>query len=97
VDYLALFGKLLRELNVNRLRRLLSILGVIIGTAAVIASLAVVEGGRGQLYSYIEKLGVNVVFLEDRYEPEAFYDAPARARRRGCRMAWAASGPTGSR
>ena len=80
MDYLSLFGKLLRELNVNRLRRLLSIIGVIIGTAAVISSLAVVEGGRSQLYAYIEKLGVNVVFLEDRFEPEAMFEARDEAR-----------------
>jgi putative ABC transport system permease protein len=68
VDYLYLTGSLMRELKTNRLRRLLSILGVIIGTGAVIASLAVVEGGRDRLYMYLNRLGANVVILEDRYE-----------------------------
>lgn len=69
MDWLYTGGALFRELNANRLRRLLSILGVIIGTGAVISTLAVVEGGRSQLEGTLEKLGVNVVFLEDRYEP----------------------------
>lgn len=68
MDYLYLAGSLMRELKTNRLRRLLSILGVIIGTGAVIASLAVVEGGRDRLYSYLNRLGANVVIVEDRFE-----------------------------
>jgi len=71
MDLLYTTGALLRELNANRLRRLLSILGVIIGTGAVISTLAVVEGGRRQLAAHLDKLGVNLVYLEDTYEHEA--------------------------
>jgi len=71
MDALYTAGALLRELNTNRLRRLLSILGVIIGTGAVISTLAVVEGGRRQLAAHLEKLGVNLVYLEDTYEHDA--------------------------
>ena len=77
MDFFTLLESFFRELAVNPLRRGLSILGVIIGTAAVIASLAVIEGGREQLQGFIERLGVNLVFLEDRYEPKA--DLPAQA------------------
>lgn len=70
MDLITLLESFFRELTVNPLRRGLSILGVIIGTAAVIASLAVIEGGREQLQGFIERLGVNLVFLEDRYEPQ---------------------------
>lgn len=70
MDWLYITGSLFRELNANRLRRLLSILGVIIGTGAVISTLSVVEGGREQIRMHLEKLGINVVFLEDRYEPQ---------------------------
>ena len=71
MDFLYMTGSLFRELNANRLRRLLSILGVIIGTGAVISTLSVVEGGREQIRIHLEKLGINIVFLEDRYEPAA--------------------------
>ena len=70
MDIITLLESFFRELTVNPLRRGLSILGVVIGTAAVIASLAVIEGGREQLQGFIERLGVNLVFLEDRYEPQ---------------------------
>lgn len=77
MDILTLLESFFRELAVNPLRRGLSILGVVIGTAAVIASLAVIEGGREQLQGFIERLGVNLVFLEDRYEPQAGLAAQA--------------------
>jgi len=70
MDWLYMGGTLLRELRTNRVRRILSILGVVIGTAAVISSLAVVEGGREQLRLHLEKMGINMVLLEDRYRPE---------------------------
>ena len=78
MDYLYMAGSLMRELSTNRLRRFLSVLGVIIGTGAVIASLAVVEGGRYQLYSYLNKLGANVVFIQDQYVPPNSLGMPAR-------------------
>jgi putative ABC transport system permease protein len=70
MDWIYTSGALLRDLRTSRVRRLLSILGVVIGTGAVISSLAVVEGGREQLRSHLEKLGVNLVVLEDRFRPE---------------------------
>ncbi len=76
MDAFYMLESLTRELAVNPLRRGLSILGVIIGTAAVIASLAVVEGGREQLQRVIERLGVNIVYLQDRFEPTGSMDRP---------------------
>jgi putative ABC transport system permease protein len=70
MDRLYMVGSLMRDLKTNRLRRLLSILGVVVGTAAVVSSLAVVEGGREQLYAHLEKMGVNLIFLEDRSRPD---------------------------
>lgn len=70
MDWLYTTGTLIRDLRTSRVRRLLSILGVVIGTGAVISSLAVVEGGREQLRKHLDKLGVNMVFLEDRYRPD---------------------------
>lgn len=67
MDWMYAAGSLMRDMRTNRLRRFLSLLGVIIGTAAVISSLAVIEGGRVQLHAYLNKLGINVVFIEDRY------------------------------
>ncbi len=76
MDKLYMAESLLRELAVNPLRRGLSILGVIIGTAAIIASLAVVEGGREQLQLVIERLGVNLVYFQDRFEPSGSLERP---------------------
>ncbi|MBT3194125.1 MAG: ABC transporter permease [Verrucomicrobia bacterium] len=70
MDWVYTTGALFRDLQTSRVRRLLSILGVVIGTAAVISSLAVVEGGREQLRAHLEKLGVNLVVLEDRFRPD---------------------------
>ena len=73
MDWAYMIGSIFREMATNRLRRFLSILGVIIGTGAVIASLSVVEGGRGQIHSHLDKLGINIVYLQDHYIPSALY------------------------
>jgi len=52
----------------HKLRLLLSLIGVVIGTAAVIASVAVVEGGRREVWHSLDELGANIVFLRDRGE-----------------------------
>lgn len=74
-----MLGSLARDLAANRLRRGLSILGVIMGSAAVIASLAVMEGGREHIHWFIDRLGVNLLFLEDMYEPPSVSVATADA------------------
>src|SRR5687767_2095642 len=57
----ALFRIALRSLSRNRLRTFLTMLGIIIGVAAVIAMLAVGQGARAAVESSIAGLGTNVI------------------------------------
>src|SRR5688500_5632411 len=51
----------LRSVQVNLLRSLLTILGVVIGVAAVIAMIAIGSGAQRQLDEQISALGTNVI------------------------------------
>jgi len=53
----------LKNLKSNILRTGLTMLGVIIGVAAVIAMIAIVEGGQVWLVQSIERLGTNLLFV----------------------------------
>lgn len=53
----------LRNLTANPLRTGLTMLGVIIGVAAVISMIAIVEGGQRKLVQSIERLGTNLLFV----------------------------------
>jgi len=53
----------LKNLRSNLLRTGLTMLGVIIGVAAVIAMIAIVEGGQVWLVKSIERLGTNLLFV----------------------------------
>ena len=53
----------LRNLTANALRSGLTMLGVIIGVASVIAMVAIVEGGQVWLVKSIEQLGANLLFV----------------------------------
>jgi putative ABC transport system permease protein len=57
----ALLKVALRSLRRNKLRTFLTMLGIIIGVAAVIAMLAVGEGARTSVESSIASLGTNVI------------------------------------
>jgi len=59
----AIFRDALKNLSGNLLRSGLTMLGVIIGVASVIAMLAIVEGGQVWLVSSIERLGTNLLFV----------------------------------
>ncbi len=59
----AIFRDALKNLSSNMLRSGLTMLGVIIGVASVIAMMAIVEGGQVWLVSSIEKLGTNLLFV----------------------------------
>lgn len=50
----------------NKLRSLLTVLGIVIGVAAVIGMLGVGEGAKRQITSQIEKLGSNVLMVHPR-------------------------------
>ncbi|HEY8476538.1 MAG TPA: ABC transporter permease, partial [Chloroflexota bacterium] len=53
----------LRALSANRLRAALTMLGVIIGVAAVIALVAVGQGAQQQITERIQQLGTNLLFV----------------------------------
>ena len=53
----------LRSLGANKLRSTLTMLGIIIGTGAVIALLAVGEGAQKEITSQIEGIGSNLIFI----------------------------------
>ncbi|HXI87285.1 MAG TPA: MacB family efflux pump subunit [Parvularculaceae bacterium] len=52
-----------RSLRANMFRTVLTLLGVIIGVAAVVAMLAIGEGSRRQIVSSIEKMGSDLLFV----------------------------------
>ena len=58
-----IFRDALKNLSSNMLRSGLTMLGVIIGVASVIAMMAIVEGGQVWLVSSIERLGTNLLFV----------------------------------
>ncbi len=53
----------IRNLTTNKLRSGLAMLGVIIGVAAVITMVSIVEGGRQRVVEAIERLGTNLLFI----------------------------------
>ena len=52
-----------RSLNKNKIRSLLTMLGVIIGVASVIAMLAIGQGSRKSIEDQISNLGTNVIMI----------------------------------
>ncbi len=53
----------LESLSANKLRSMLTILGVVIGVAAVIAMLAIGRGAQSSITSRIESMGTNLVYV----------------------------------
>jgi putative ABC transport system permease protein len=51
-------------LRVNRLRSVLTTLGIVLGVAAVVCMVAVGEGARSQISDKIGKLGTNLLFIQ---------------------------------
>ena len=60
---LAIIHDAFKNLSANLLRTGLTMLGVIIGVASVIAMIAIVEGGQVWLVSSLERLGTNLLFV----------------------------------
>ena len=52
-----------RSLNKNKVRSLLTMLGIIIGVASVIAMLAIGQGSRQSIENQISNLGTNVIMI----------------------------------
>ncbi|NLG28602.1 MAG: FtsX-like permease family protein [Chloroflexi bacterium] len=53
----------LRNLGANKMRSTLTMLGIIIGTGAVIALLSVGQGAQAEITSQIEGIGSNLIFV----------------------------------
>ena len=54
----------LSSISMNKLRAGLTLLGIIIGVAAVIASVAIGRGSQQQVSDQIEALGTNLLFVQ---------------------------------
>src|ERR1700758_4616393 len=64
MSWLAVLRLALQALARNKMRSLLTMLGVIIGVGAVICSVAGGEGAAGQIQQQIANLGDNMVWVE---------------------------------
>jgi putative ABC transport system permease protein len=53
----------LDSLNANKMRSMLTILGIVIGVAAVIAMLSIGRGAEASITSSIESIGTNLVYV----------------------------------
>jgi putative ABC transport system permease protein len=53
----------LQSLNANRMRSLLTILGIVIGVASVIALLSIGQGAGDSITGEIESIGTNVIYI----------------------------------
>ncbi len=53
----------LESLNANKLRSMLTVLGIVIGVAAVIAMLSIGRGAEASITSRIESIGTNLIYI----------------------------------
>jgi putative ABC transport system permease protein len=63
MNFLATLAIALKALRVNKLRSALTMLGIIIGVAAVIVMIAVGSGAQAQVESQIKSLGANLIMI----------------------------------
>lgn len=70
------FGMALRAMNAHRLRTFLTMLGIIIGIAAVVSVVALGRGAQSQVMAQISDLGTNTL---DIYPGQSFGDTRAEA------------------
>jgi putative ABC transport system permease protein len=57
------FLEALRGLSSNKLRSMLTVLGIVIGVAAVIAMLAIGRGAQNSISNSIESIGTNLLYV----------------------------------
>lgn len=57
------FGSAVEALWINRMRSLLTALGIFIGVAAVVAALTLTQGASGAITSRITSLGSNTITI----------------------------------
>jgi putative ABC transport system permease protein len=58
-----LFIDAIENLNANKLRSMLTVLGIVIGVAAVIAMLSIGRGAEASITSRIESMGTNLIYV----------------------------------
>ena len=63
VSALVSIGTALQSLKNNWFRTLLTLLGIVIGVAAVVAMMAIGEGGKQQVLQRIESMGTNLLLI----------------------------------
>lgn len=63
MNLLQVFYEALESLMVNKLRAFLTVLGIVIGVAAVIAMLAIGRGAQQSIDSQINSLGTNLIYI----------------------------------
>src|SRR5260370_18877656 len=64
MNHVALVRSALRALLRNKLRSLLTVLGITIGVAAVISVVAIGKAGQGRVEQQLNNLGDNFVWIE---------------------------------
>src|SRR5207245_1836029 len=64
MDFMSILRLAMRALARNKMRSILTMLGIIIGVGAVIASVAVGEGASKQIQQQISNLGDNMIWVE---------------------------------
>src|SRR5260221_1837688 len=63
MDLLAILRIAIRALTRNKMRSLLTMLGIIIGVGAVIATVGVGQGAQQQVQDQIASLGTNLIYI----------------------------------
>jgi len=70
VNFLLNIKEALQSLAANKTRSLLTILGIVIGVASVIALLSIGEGAGNSITGEIESIGTNVIYILDGNDDE---------------------------
>jgi len=60
------------SLNANKLRTALTMLGIVIGVAAVISMLAIGQGASSSITSQIESMGTNLIYVTTNRDPNNY-------------------------
>jgi putative ABC transport system permease protein len=63
MSFIQILREALESLNSNKVRSALTILGIVIGVAAVIAMLAVGQGAQDSITGSINQIGTNILFI----------------------------------
>ena len=74
---LRVFISALSSVGANKLRSLLTLLGIVIGVAAVISLMSIGRGVQESVTSFIEELGTNILFVSGRSNTLTLDDAYA--------------------